>query len=70
MPWAPDVLPGPIPSDAVFHDAPAAAYASLNDAVENFGHTLFVLPCLAVTHIVLVLDLPMCLLLLVCLPQT
>ncbi|KAL3163114.1 hypothetical protein ABBQ32_009529 [Trebouxia sp. C0010 RCD-2024] len=41
MDWAPKAMPGAIPSDAVFSDAPVVAYVSLNDAVFNFGHALF-----------------------------
>ena len=39
--WAPTVLPGNIPADAVFSDAPVVAYASLNDFAGNFGHAMF-----------------------------
>ena len=41
MDWAPKAMPGALPSDAVFSDAPVVAYVSLNDAVFNFGHALF-----------------------------
>lgn len=42
MPWVPQLMRGALPTNATFHDAPVTAYVSLNDAVENFGHTLFV----------------------------
>lgn len=41
MDWAPKAVPGTLPADAVFSDAPVVAYVSLNDAVFNFGHALF-----------------------------
>ena len=41
MDWAPKAVPGALPPDAVFSDAPVVAYVSLNDAVFNFGHALF-----------------------------
>lgn len=41
MNWAPKAVPGVLPADAVFSDAPVVAYVSLNDAVFNFGHALF-----------------------------
>ena len=39
--WAPTVVKGDIPANAVFSDAPVVAYASLNDFASNFGHALF-----------------------------
>ena len=41
MEWAPKAMPGTLPADAVFNDAPVVAYVSPNDAVFNFGHALF-----------------------------
>ena len=41
MDWAPKAVPGALPPDAIFSDAPVVAYVSLNDAVFNFGHALF-----------------------------
>ncbi|KAL3136032.1 hypothetical protein ABBQ32_007068 [Trebouxia sp. C0010 RCD-2024] len=35
--WAPSVVPGPVPADASFSEAPVAAIASLNDFSFNFG---------------------------------
>ena len=41
MDFAPKVMPGAVPQDATFSDAPVMAYVSLNDAAFNFGHALF-----------------------------
>lgn len=42
MDWRPHVVSGPVPEASHFHNAPVAAYVSLNDYAGNFGHALYV----------------------------